>query len=146
MPSNKSYALSNKSLFNKILLDKYVEDFLNEDIDNSSKKIPDRAYGFITLQEVLRENYKFSDHYKNTKFKKNNYMQELFYLCLENMLKDFTNVLNNAREINVPLPFTSILQQMFTALNAEGKGDEDYIAVIQILEKLAGITVKAHND
>lgn len=55
------------------------------------------------------------------------------------MLKDLSNVLSNAREVGAPLPLSSIVQQLFTSVCSKGKGDLDYIAVLQVLEELAGL-------
>ena len=56
--------------------------------------------------------------------------------------KDLKNVLETARRIQVPLPLTALVQQMFTALVADGKGDLDHGALVQFLEKIAGTEVR----
>ncbi len=56
--------------------------------------------------------------------------------------KDLKNVLETARLTNVPLPLTALVQQMLTALVAEGKGSLDHGALIQFAEKLAGVEIR----
>jgi 2-hydroxy-3-oxopropionate reductase len=56
--------------------------------------------------------------------------------------KDLKNVLETARATNVSLPLTALVQQMFTALIAEGKGEWDHGALVQFAEKLSGVTIQ----
>ena len=55
--------------------------------------------------------------------------------------KDLKNVLETARITEVPLPLTALVQQMLTALVADGKGDLDHGAIVQFAEKLAGVEI-----
>jgi 2-hydroxy-3-oxopropionate reductase len=55
--------------------------------------------------------------------------------------KDLSNALQAAKELNVPLPVTAIVQQMLTALMAAGRGDDDHSAICSVLERLAGAEV-----
>lgn len=57
-------------------------------------------------------------------------------------IKDLKNALNTARETGVPLPITSLVHEMFQALNIEGKGEEDHSAIIKFIEGLAKTEVK----
>lgn len=59
------------------------------------------------------------------------------------MHKDLGLMLESARELNVPLPITSLTQQMFRAAVACGHGDEDICSTIKVLEAWAGVEVKA---
>ena len=56
--------------------------------------------------------------------------------------KDLRNVLQTAQELNVPLPVTSLLQQMLGALMNEGEGEADHSAILHFLEGLAKVEVK----
>ncbi len=59
------------------------------------------------------------------------------------MHKDIGLMLDSARDLDVPLPLTGLTQQMFRAAIASGTGDEDICSTIKVLEKFAGVEVKA---
>jgi len=52
--------------------------------------------------------------------------------------KDLNIVLESAREYGVPLPSTAVNSQLFNAMVANGLGDLDNSAVIEVIERLAG--------
>jgi 3-hydroxyisobutyrate dehydrogenase-like beta-hydroxyacid dehydrogenase len=54
-------------------------------------------------------------------------------------LKDFKLMLEEGRRLEVPLPLTSVTQQLATATAAAGRGEEDLAAIVTILERLAGL-------
>jgi 2-hydroxy-3-oxopropionate reductase len=56
--------------------------------------------------------------------------------------KDLRNALLAGESMKVPLPLTSLLQQMLITLMNEGKGDLDHSAIVQYIEHGAGIEVK----
>ncbi len=56
--------------------------------------------------------------------------------------KDLRNALLTAESLKVPLPLTSLLQQILMSLMNEGKGDLDHSAIANFIEDLAGIEVK----
>ncbi len=58
------------------------------------------------------------------------------------MAKDVGMALEQGKLLNVPLPITAVTEQMFLASVSEGRGDDDFCAVIQILEDWAGVVVK----
>ena len=58
------------------------------------------------------------------------------------MHKDISIMLESASEQNVPLPLTSLTQQMFRAAIAEGYGDDDICSTIKVLEGITGVEVK----
>jgi 2-hydroxy-3-oxopropionate reductase len=60
---------------------------------------------------------------------------------IELHIKDLKNALITARELNVPLPVTSIVQSLFLANDAAGRGKLDHGALINIQEDLAKIIV-----
>jgi 3-hydroxyisobutyrate dehydrogenase-like beta-hydroxyacid dehydrogenase len=53
-------------------------------------------------------------------------------------LKDFQLMLEEGLRLGVPLPLTSVAQQLATAAAAAGRGEEDLAAIITTLEQLAG--------
>jgi 3-hydroxyisobutyrate dehydrogenase-like beta-hydroxyacid dehydrogenase len=54
-------------------------------------------------------------------------------------LKDFKLMLEEGRRLGVPLPLTSVTQQLVTATAAAGQGEKDLAAVLMTLEKLGGL-------
>jgi 2-hydroxy-3-oxopropionate reductase len=56
--------------------------------------------------------------------------------------KDLRNALLAGESMKVPLPLTSLLQQILITLMNEGKGDLDHSAIVQFIEDGAGIEVK----
>jgi len=56
--------------------------------------------------------------------------------------KDLKNALETARDLGVPLPVTSLVQQMLIALVNDGKGDLDHSAIVKFIEDLAKVEVK----
>ena len=58
------------------------------------------------------------------------------------MHKDITLALESAREMDIPLPVTSLTQQMFRAAMAMGFADEDICATVKVTETWAGVEVK----
>jgi 3-hydroxyisobutyrate dehydrogenase len=59
------------------------------------------------------------------------------------MHKDVNLMLESANELRVPAPLTALTAQMFQAAIAQGHGEEDICATIQVLEQWAGVVVKA---
>jgi 3-hydroxyisobutyrate dehydrogenase len=53
-------------------------------------------------------------------------------------LKDLKNALSTAAALNVPLPGTAVVQQMFRGVEAEGLSEKGTQAAIVVMEKLAG--------
>lgn len=64
-----------------------------------------------------------------------------FYLKL--MHKDLGLALATADELDVSLPVTAIVGEIFGAAKAKGKADYDFSAVITLLEEMAGVEVKS---
>lgn len=54
-------------------------------------------------------------------------------------LKDFSLMLEEGLRLGVPLPLTSVTQQLATATAAAGRGEEDLAAIVTTLEQLAGL-------
>jgi 3-hydroxyisobutyrate dehydrogenase-like beta-hydroxyacid dehydrogenase len=59
------------------------------------------------------------------------------------MHKDVGLAIESGEEMSLPLPITSLTQQMFRAAIAEGYGDLDMCATIRVMERWAGVEVKA---
>ena len=57
--------------------------------------------------------------------------------------KDLRNVMQTAQELNIPLPVTSLLQQILGALVNEGESESDHSAILKFVEDLAKVEVKA---
>ncbi|MBI4460275.1 MAG: NAD(P)-dependent oxidoreductase [Acidobacteria bacterium] len=57
------------------------------------------------------------------------------------MHKDLGLMLESGRELNVPLPATALVHELFGASVAMGHGEEDLAAAITLLETLAGVQV-----
>lgn len=59
------------------------------------------------------------------------------------MHKDIGLMLDSGKELNVPLPLTSLTHQLFQAAISAGHADDDFCSTIRLLEGLAGVEVKA---
>ena len=59
------------------------------------------------------------------------------------MHKDIGLALDSAAELGLPLPLTSVTQQMFRAAISEGYGEVDMCATIRVMEQWAGVEVRA---
>ncbi|MBI3896483.1 MAG: NAD(P)-dependent oxidoreductase [Acidobacteria bacterium] len=57
------------------------------------------------------------------------------------MHKDLGLMLESGRELNVPLPATALVHELFGASVAMGHGEEDFASAICLLETLAGVQV-----
>lgn len=57
--------------------------------------------------------------------------------------KDLRNALLAGESLKVALPLTSLVQQMLISLMNEGKGGLDHSAIVNFIEDMAGIEVKA---
>lgn len=56
--------------------------------------------------------------------------------------KDIKNVIDAAHALDVPVPLTSQLFEIFQALKVQGLMDEDHAAIVKYFEHLAGVEVK----
>ena len=55
--------------------------------------------------------------------------------------KDLHNALLTGKELGVPLPVTSLVQQMIGSLMNDGKGDADHSAIANFLEDMANVKI-----
>ena len=58
------------------------------------------------------------------------------------MHKDIGLAIDSAEEMNLPLPITSLTEQMFRAAISEGYGDLDMCSTVRVMERWAGVEVK----
>ena len=57
--------------------------------------------------------------------------------------KDLNIVGETARAEGVPMPVTAVVRELYAAMLADGHGQLDNSAVVTVLEKMAGVEVKA---
>lgn len=57
-------------------------------------------------------------------------------------LKDITNVMETAHSLDVPLPLSSQLLEIFHALKINEKANDDHGSIVQYYEKLAKVEVR----
>jgi 2-hydroxy-3-oxopropionate reductase len=55
--------------------------------------------------------------------------------------KDLHNALLTGKELGVPLPVTSLVQQMIGALINQGRGENDHSSIVNFIEDLASTQV-----
>ena len=58
------------------------------------------------------------------------------------MHKDIGLALGSAQELGLPMPMTSLTEQVFQAAIAEGYGEDDLCSTIRVMERWAGVEVK----
>jgi 3-hydroxyisobutyrate dehydrogenase-like beta-hydroxyacid dehydrogenase len=58
------------------------------------------------------------------------------------MHKDIGLALGSAQELGLPMPITSLTEQVFQAAISEGYGDDDMCSTIRVMEHWAGVEVK----
>lgn len=59
------------------------------------------------------------------------------------MHKDVGLMLDSGKHLNVPLPVTSLTQQLLQTAITAGHGDEDFCSSIKVLEDLVGVQIKS---
>lgn len=57
--------------------------------------------------------------------------------------KDLKNALSTAKDLGVPLPLSSLVQQFLISLMTDGRGDEDHSALATFFEKMARVEIKS---
>jgi 2-hydroxy-3-oxopropionate reductase len=57
--------------------------------------------------------------------------------------KDLNNALTTAKDLGVPLPLTSLVQQILVSLIIDGKGENDHSAIATFFEKMAGVEIQS---
>jgi 3-hydroxyisobutyrate dehydrogenase/2-hydroxy-3-oxopropionate reductase len=66
------------------------------------------------------------------------------YFPLKWMHKDLALAMDAAYAQGVPMPTAAAVKEVYAAARAQGKGDQDYAAVITFLEGLAGVEVRTN--
>ena len=61
-------------------------------------------------------------------------------------LKDFKLILEEGLRLGVPLPLTSVTQQLTTATATAGRGNEDLAAIVRTFELLAGLEMDRSSE
>jgi 2-hydroxy-3-oxopropionate reductase len=57
--------------------------------------------------------------------------------------KDLNNALTTAKDLGVPLPLTSFIQQILVSLIIDGKGENDHSAIATFFEKMARVEIQS---
>ncbi len=68
------------------------------------------------------------------------------YFPLKWMHKDLELALEAAFAQGVPMPSAASVKEVYAAAKAQGKGEQDYAAVITFLEELAGVKVRGESQ
>lgn len=55
------------------------------------------------------------------------------------MTKDFDLALDTGRKMDIPMPLTALVRQLYGTMKATGKGELDYFGLLAQMEELAGI-------
>ena len=55
------------------------------------------------------------------------------------MAKDFDLALDTGRNMDMPMPLTALVRQLYGAMKATGKGELDYFGLVAQMEEMAGI-------
>lgn len=61
-------------------------------------------------------------------------------------LKDITNVMDTAKNLDLPLIMTGVLQQIMHSLKATGHLMDDHSGIVQFYENISGVIVKTKED
>ncbi len=56
--------------------------------------------------------------------------------------KDLNIIMKTALENNMPVPVTSLVHELFTAMMAKGRGDIDHSGIITVIEDMAGVQAR----
>jgi 2-hydroxy-3-oxopropionate reductase len=60
--------------------------------------------------------------------------------------KDLNIIMQTGDDLGVPLPVTSLVHELFAAMQAAGRGDLDHSGIITVLEGLAGVQARTKAD
>ena len=55
------------------------------------------------------------------------------------MTKDFDLALDTGRKMDIPMPLTALVRQLYGAMKATGKAELDYFGLLTQMEEMAGI-------
>ena len=65
---------------------------------------------------------------------------------VETVQKDLNIMMNAARELEIALPASSLVQQLYNAVEAEGLGKKGHQALVAAYERLTGIRIADHSS
>jgi len=57
--------------------------------------------------------------------------------------KDLNNALSTGKDLGVPLPLSSLVQQVLVSLVNEGRGEDDHSAIATFFEKIAKVEIRS---
>jgi 2-hydroxy-3-oxopropionate reductase len=60
--------------------------------------------------------------------------------------KDLSNALYAAKGLGVPLPLTSLVQEILVSLISQGRGEDDNSVLVTFFEKMAGVEIKTKDE
>lgn len=60
--------------------------------------------------------------------------------------KDLNIIMKTALDYEVPLPATSVVHELFSAMLVKGNGELDHSGIITVIEELAGIKVETKEE
>ncbi len=55
--------------------------------------------------------------------------------------KDMDSALVSAKELNIPMPVTTLVREFFRVMQAQGEGPLDFIGIVKVFEAIAGLNV-----
>lgn len=62
---------------------------------------------------------------------------------VDSQVKDLRYAMQMARKLRVSLPITSLVNELFHAVQYAGRGDWDHAAIITLIEEFAGVTARS---
>lgn len=62
---------------------------------------------------------------------------------VDSQVKDLRYAMQMARKLKVALPVTSVVNELFHAVQYAGRGDWDHAAIITLIEEFAGVTARS---
>ncbi len=65
---------------------------------------------------------------------------------VEQMMKDFDLILGAARSDHVPMTLAAMVRQQYEAAFATGHGQDDFFVLVELCERLAGLSKEAAPD
>jgi 3-hydroxyisobutyrate dehydrogenase len=96
--------------------------------------------------EVLENSALNSPMYqgKGKMIRERSFQHANFYL--DHLLKDINLILEASERLNVPMPALASLRELFVFARSRGYGQEDYSAVVKVLEEMAGMENQKSNS
>ena len=98
---------------------------------------------FEALGKGSADSFALQNHFRNFVMK-GDFREGIF--PVEYILKDLGLVLQTAKELQMPLFFTSLANQLYEFAKASGKGKNYYPVVVTIFEELTGVKVRSKKE